>query len=128
MSSIVPKRLAPHTRLRSLPYNDMAICMAKGPEDLAFRDERVKVTLALTKRSVDFFEREATKHNTQYQRLSVRQESFRSTRQMDRDRADALPLCHFRYLASLHRRHRFVHWFAYCFALVRKSAAPRSQQ
>ena len=39
------------------------------PEDLAFRDEGVKVTLALSKRSVeDFFKREAAKHNTQYQR------------------------------------------------------------
>ena len=40
-----------------------------GPEDLVFREEGVKVTLALTKRSVDFFKREATKHNTQYQRM-----------------------------------------------------------
>jgi len=40
-----------------------------APEDLVFRDEGVKVTLALSKRSVDFFKREAAKHNTQYQRM-----------------------------------------------------------
>jgi hypothetical protein len=39
------------------------------PEDLVFRDEGVKVTLALSRRSVEFFKREAEKHNTQYQRM-----------------------------------------------------------
>ena len=40
-----------------------------GPEDLMFRDEGVKVTIALSKRSVEFFKGEARKHNTQYQRM-----------------------------------------------------------
>ena len=39
------------------------------PEELAFREEGVKVTIALTKRSVAFFKREAQKHGTQYQRM-----------------------------------------------------------
>ena len=39
------------------------------PEELAFREEGVKVTIALSKRSVDFFKREAEKHGTQYQRM-----------------------------------------------------------
>ena len=39
------------------------------PEDLVFRDEGVKVTIALSKRSVQFFKDEARKHNTQYQRM-----------------------------------------------------------
>ena len=39
------------------------------PEDLVFRDEGVKVTIALSKRSVEFFKTEAQKHNTQYQRM-----------------------------------------------------------
>ena len=38
-------------------------------EDLVFRDEGVKVTIALSKRSVEFFKGEARKHNTQYQRM-----------------------------------------------------------
>jgi hypothetical protein len=40
-----------------------------APEDLVFREEGVKVTLALSKRSVDFFKNEARRHNTQYQRM-----------------------------------------------------------
>jgi hypothetical protein len=40
-----------------------------APEDLVLREEGVKVTLALSKRSVEFFKREAEKHNTQYQRM-----------------------------------------------------------
>ena len=39
------------------------------PQELAFREEGVKVTLALSKRSVEFFKREAAKHGTQYQRM-----------------------------------------------------------
>lgn len=39
------------------------------PEELAFREEGVKVTMALSKKSVDFFKAEATKHHTQYQRM-----------------------------------------------------------
>lgn len=39
------------------------------PEDLIFRDEGVKVTIALSKRSVEFFKGEARKHHTQYQRM-----------------------------------------------------------
>jgi len=39
------------------------------PEDLVFRDEGVKVTIALSKRSVGFFKSQARKHNTQYQRM-----------------------------------------------------------
>jgi hypothetical protein len=39
------------------------------PEDLVFQDEGVKITIALSKRSVEFFKSEAQKHNTQYQRM-----------------------------------------------------------
>ncbi len=39
------------------------------PEQLAFREEGVKVTLALSKKSVDFFKSQAEKHHTQYQRM-----------------------------------------------------------
>ena len=40
-----------------------------SPSELAFREEGVKVTLALSKSSVDFFKLEASKHQTQYQRM-----------------------------------------------------------
>lgn len=40
------------------------------PQDLVFQDdEGVKVTIALSKRSVEFFKGEAQKHHTQYQRM-----------------------------------------------------------
>src|SRR6266850_5236538 len=39
------------------------------PEDLVFREEGVKVTISLSKRSVKFFKNEARKHKTQYQRM-----------------------------------------------------------
>ena len=40
-----------------------------SPAQLAFREEGVKVTLALSKKSLDFFKTEAAKHQTQYQRM-----------------------------------------------------------
>ena len=40
-----------------------------SPDELAFRDDTVKVTIALSKSSVAFFKREAKKHNTQYQKM-----------------------------------------------------------
>jgi predicted DNA binding CopG/RHH family protein len=40
-----------------------------SPSELAFREETVKITITLNKRSVDFFKEEANKHHTQYQRM-----------------------------------------------------------
>ena len=40
-----------------------------SPSELAFREEGMKVTLALSKKSIEFFKSEATKHHTQYQRM-----------------------------------------------------------
>ena len=40
-----------------------------SPEELALKDETVKVTISLSKSSVDFFKREAKKYNTQYQKM-----------------------------------------------------------
>jgi predicted DNA binding CopG/RHH family protein len=39
------------------------------PEDLVLRDEGVKITISLSKRSIEFFKDEAKKHDTQYQRM-----------------------------------------------------------
>ena len=38
-----------------------------APDELAFREEEVKVTISLSKRSVDFFKAEAAEAHTQYQ-------------------------------------------------------------
>jgi predicted DNA binding CopG/RHH family protein len=40
-----------------------------SPEQLALKDETVKVTLSLSKTSVEFFKKEAKKYNTQYQKM-----------------------------------------------------------
>jgi len=39
------------------------------PEDLVFKEENIKVTISLSKSSVEFFKREAKKHRTQYQKM-----------------------------------------------------------
>jgi predicted DNA binding CopG/RHH family protein len=39
------------------------------PEELAFKDENTKITISLTKETVDFFKDEAKKHHTQYQKM-----------------------------------------------------------
>jgi hypothetical protein len=40
-----------------------------SPAELAFREEGVKVTLALSKKSVEFFKSQASMHHTQYQKM-----------------------------------------------------------
>ncbi len=40
-----------------------------SPDELAFREDTIKVTLALSKASVTFFKREAEKHDVSYQRM-----------------------------------------------------------
>jgi hypothetical protein len=40
-----------------------------SPEELVLKDETVKITIALSKTSVDFFKKEAKKYNTQYQKM-----------------------------------------------------------
>ena len=39
------------------------------PEELAYKEDTVKVTIALSRASVEFFKEEARKHNTQYQKM-----------------------------------------------------------
>jgi hypothetical protein len=40
-----------------------------SPEELAFREEDVKITITLSRKSVEFFKSEAAKAETQYQRM-----------------------------------------------------------
>ena len=40
-----------------------------SPEELAFKDENTKITISLTKETVDFFKDEAKRHHTQYQKM-----------------------------------------------------------
>lgn len=43
-----------------------------APEDLVFKEENVKVTMSLSKSSVEFFKAEAKKHRTSYQAMMRR--------------------------------------------------------
>ena len=40
-----------------------------SPAELVLKDETVKVTISLSKTSVEFFKKEARKYNTQYQKM-----------------------------------------------------------
>jgi predicted DNA binding CopG/RHH family protein len=61
---------------RKIKYTDEPVGNVKvvsdflpSPEELALKDETVKVTIALSKASVEFFKKEARKNKTQYQRM-----------------------------------------------------------
>ena len=53
------------------PLGDVKIIpdFLPSPAELAFNEEGVKITLALSKKSVEFFKSEAAKNHTQYQRM-----------------------------------------------------------
>ena len=40
-----------------------------APADLVFREDQVKVTIGLSRSSVEFFKEEARRHHTQYQKM-----------------------------------------------------------
>ncbi|KAA0220397.1 CopG family transcriptional regulator [candidate division KSB1 bacterium] len=40
-----------------------------SPEQLAFKEETVKITIALSKSSLDFFKEKAERHHTPYQKM-----------------------------------------------------------
>ena len=40
-----------------------------SPEELAFKEEQIKVTIGLSKSSVEFFREQAKHHHTQYQKM-----------------------------------------------------------
>lgn len=39
------------------------------PEELVFKKDNTKITIALSNSSIEFFKREAKKHHTQYQKM-----------------------------------------------------------
>jgi len=53
------------------PLGDLKVIpdFLPSPDELAFREEGVKITIALSKKSVEFFRAEAEKRHTQYQRM-----------------------------------------------------------
>jgi len=57
--------------------------MLPSPKELAFKEDSIKVTISLSKSSVDFFKREAKKHDTKYQQM-IRRLLDAYTRAQDR--------------------------------------------
>lgn len=54
------------------------------PKDLVLKDDNVKVTIALSRRSVDFFKKMARKHHTSYQKMIRRLVDVYSAQHQDR--------------------------------------------
>jgi predicted DNA binding CopG/RHH family protein len=67
----------------SLGKVEVVADMLPSPEELAFKEDSVKVTISLSKYSVDFFKREAKKHDTKYQQM-IRRLLDAYTRAQDR--------------------------------------------
>ena len=59
------------TRYTDEPLGDLKVIpdFLPAPDELAFKDQQVKVTIGLSKASVDFFRQQAKKHGTQYQKM-----------------------------------------------------------
>lgn len=52
------------------PINAMVIKdILPKPKDLVFKEDNVKVTLSLSKKSINFFKQQSEKFNTHYQRM-----------------------------------------------------------
>ena len=53
------------------PMDDAQVVrdLLPSPDELAFREETVKVTLQLSRASVEYFKKEAQIHHTPYQRM-----------------------------------------------------------
>jgi predicted DNA binding CopG/RHH family protein len=51
------------------------------PSELVYKEDTVKVTLGLSRRSVDFFKKQAKKYDTQYQKMIRRLLDLYVTRQ-----------------------------------------------
>lgn len=73
---VIGERGGEYMKKRKVNYTDEPIGKVKvvkdflpSPKELVLREEIVKVTLSLTKESVDFFKEEAKVHHTQYQKM-----------------------------------------------------------
>ena len=59
------------TRYTEEPMDEIRVIkdFLPPPSELVYKEDTVKVTLGLSRRSVDFFKKEAKKHETQYQKM-----------------------------------------------------------
>ncbi len=58
-------------KYRDEPMDDVRIVedFLPSPDNLVIREETVKITISLSRESVEFFKQVARKHKTQYQKL-----------------------------------------------------------
>lgn len=63
-------------KTKKIKYSDVPLGKIKlvndflpSPEYLVFKEENIKVTITLSKSSVDFFKKAAEKNHTQYQKM-----------------------------------------------------------
>jgi predicted DNA binding CopG/RHH family protein len=59
------------TKYEHEPMGDLTVVrdFLPPPDQLALKEENVKITISLRKSSVDFFKKEAQKHRTSYQKM-----------------------------------------------------------
>ena len=59
------------TRYTNEPLGDIKVIddFLPSPSELAFDEEQIKITIGLSKSSVDFFKKQADKHHTHYQKM-----------------------------------------------------------
>jgi len=59
------------TKYTDEPIGDVKVIpnFLPPPDELVFRDDTVKVTIALSRSSIEFFKREAKQRGTQYQKM-----------------------------------------------------------
>lgn len=74
MAPVIGEKERKFMKKRKVKYTDEPIGEIKivddflpKPRDLILKEETKKITIALTKSSIDFFKNEAAKHHTHYQ-------------------------------------------------------------
>lgn len=74
------------TKYTDEPMGDVKVIpdFLPPPDELVFRDDTVKVTIALSRSSIEFFKREAKKRDTQYQKMIRRLLDAYSTAHQDK--------------------------------------------
>ena len=65
------KSMKPKINYRNEDLGELEIIndFLPSPEQLALRDDSVKITISLSKSSIDFFKEQAGQHNTPYQKM-----------------------------------------------------------
>ena len=59
------------TKYTAEPIGELSVIrdFLPSPDELAFKEEKVKVTISLSRVSLDFFKHEADRHRTAYQKM-----------------------------------------------------------